>query len=57
MDTFVKTGYMRVVGKQVNYLSFKEFLSYDRPVALRMRERVKNGELSLFCAFSTENNL
>lgn len=57
MDTFVKTGYMRVVGKQVNYLSFKEFLSYDRPVALRMRERVKNGELSLFCACSPENNL
>ncbi|MBQ7067152.1 MAG: hypothetical protein IJN92_10075 [Lachnospiraceae bacterium] len=50
MENLVKSGYIRIVGEKTNYISYKEFYTYEEAYIRRLRERMQNNTLQMYCA-------
>lgn len=58
-EHLIKTGYMRIVNRSniVQYISFKEFLSYADSTRMFFKSKYDSGEISVYCACSSTNDL
>lgn len=58
-EQLIKTGYMRVVNRcnNIQYISFKEFLAYADSTRQFFKSKYDAGEISVYCACSSNNDL